>query len=219
MRPILRLFSLALICSAALAPVYAQDSRAAQDTQDAQEKAAENEYRSYSDQAQILVIDKEKTAEQLIRWTESQGGYFIEKSLDKLVLKVPTAMMPDLRQQVRGLADELLSYDVQSRDLRQELAGVRAGIAGREENLERVLEYIDDTNVSGTLALEREIGSLMREIESLKGRERLLLNQKDYGRAEVYLSTRQTQVPGSQVSAFPWLNTLDLYSFLQEVGR
>ncbi len=178
--------------------------------------AGPSEYLSFSVQAQLLVIDREAAADALVEWVEAQKGYFIEKSLQSVVLKIPVEDFHKLRTIVQKEADEIVSYDVNTYDLRQELNSVQAAIASREENLRRVLVFLDNTDVAGTLALEREISSLMREIENLKGRERVLRNRMAYAEAYIQLSSMGTDIPSKRPSSFPWINTIDLYSFLEE---
>lgn len=175
-----------------------------------------SEYLSFSVQAQLLVINREAAAEALVEWVEEKNGYFTEKSLNALVLRVPVDVFADLREEVRLQADEVVAYTVQAYDLRQELSSIQAALAGREESLKRVLVFIDSADVAGTLSLEREIASLMREIESLKGRERVLRNRMAYAEAYISLSTVGTSIPVKRPSSFAWINSIDLYSFLEE---
>ena len=181
-----------------------------------EQKDGPSGYLSFSVQAQLLVIDREAAAETLVEWVEGKQGYFIEKSLNSVVLKVPVEVFSQLRNIVRQNADEIVSYNVNTYDLRQELTSVQAALTSREENLKRVLGFLDTTDVTGTLALEREISSLMYEIESFKGRERVLRNRMSYAEAYISLSSQGTSIPVKRPSSFYWINTIDLYSFLEE---
>ena len=201
-------FAPALLLSfIALAPLAAQDSGSSAESESS---LAFNVY------AELLVVEPQKTAEELVSWVGSKGGYYLESSLDGLQLKVPVAHVSAVRSLVQENSEELLSFQLSSGDVRDELQRVRAGILSREENLERVLDYLDETDVRGTLALEQEINSLMREIESLRGRERVLINRIDFAHVNLRFSTRQPTLPDRQDSSFPWLNTLGLYRFIEE---
>ena len=166
--------------------------------------AAEDErYLALQASAQLLVTDREAAASALIAWTEEQGGYFVERSLDRLVVRVPA-----------------IAFNPSAEDLREELAATQAAIASREENLERVLTFLDESeDIAGTLALEREISSLMQELESLRGRERAIRTRIAYARAEIALSAQAAGIPDTLPSSFDWLNELDLYDFLGEAAR
>ena len=183
-------------------------------------RAQEERYLALRASAQLLVTDREAAASTLIAWTQEQGGYFVERSLDRVVLRVPAATFADLRELARSTAEEVIAFNPSAEDLREELAAVRAAIAGREENLERVLTFLEESeDVAGTLALEREISSLMQELESLRGRERAINTRIAYARAEIVLSAQAAGIPDTVPSSFEWLNELDLYDFLGEAAR
>lgn len=170
--------------------------------------------------AQLLVSDREAASEALITWAEEQGGYFVERSLERVVLRVPAYAFDELREVSRMTAEEIITYNPSAQDLRQELSAVEAAIASREENLERVLAFLDESDdIEGTLALEREISSLMQELESLRGRERAIRTRIAYARAEIALSAQAADIPDRLPSSFEWLNSLDLYDFIGEASR
>lgn len=170
--------------------------------------------------AQLLVSDREAAADELITWAEEQGGYFVERSLERVVLRVPADAFDELREVSRMTAEEIITYNPSAQDLRQELSAVEAAIASREENLERVLAFLDESDdIEGTLALEREISSLMQELESLRGRERAIRTRIAYARAEIALSAQAADIPDRVPSSFDWLNSLDLYDFIGEASR
>lgn len=170
--------------------------------------------------AQLLVTDREAAAGALITWAEEQGGYFVERTLERVVLRVPADAFDELREVSRMTAEEIITYNPSAQDLRQELSAVEAAISSREENLERVLAFLDESDdIEGTLALEREISSLMQELESLRGRERAIRTRIAYARAEIALSAQAADIPDRVPSSFEWLNSLDLYDFIGEASR
>jgi hypothetical protein len=167
--------------------------------------------------AQLLVSDREAAADALVTWTEEKGGYFVERSLERVVLRVPADAFDELREVARMTAEEIITYNPSAQDLRQEIGAVEAAIASREENLERVLAFLDESDdIEGTLALEREISSLMQELEALRGRERAIRTRSAYARAEIALSAQAADIPERVPSSFDWLNDLDLYDFIGE---
>ena len=170
--------------------------------------------------AQLLVSDREAAADALITWTEEEGGYFVERSLERVVLRVPADAFDELRAVAGSTAEDVITYNPSAQDLREELSRVEAAIASREENLERVLSFLDESDdIEGTLALEQEISSLMQELEALRGRERAIRTRIAYARAEIALSARAADIPDRVPSSFDWLNSLDLYDFIEEVAR
>ncbi len=225
----MRAAAILFVACVLLAPVphaAAQDGGAAAGadagagTEAARGEAGRTGFLALQARAQLLVSDREAAAGALITWTEEQGGYFVERSRERVVLRVPADAFDELREVARMTAEEIITYNPSAQDLRQELSAVEAAIASREENLERVLAFLDESDdIEGTLALEREISSLMQELESLRGRERAIRTRIAYARAEIALSAQAADIPDRVPSSFEWLNSLDLYDFIGEASR
>ncbi len=166
--------------------------------------------------AQLVVLDADAAGRRLTGWAESVGGYYLLRSADSVVLRVPAQRIGELKSVLDGVAEALLSYQPSATDVREELASVESAIKSREEALVLILGYVDQADVTGTLALEQEISQLVTDLEALTGRERKLNHDAAYARVEVSLSSRQQTVPTQRPSSFGWINTVDLYRFLGE---
>lgn len=172
---------------------------------------------SYDVRASVIVLDAEKAGRALTGWAEQAGGYFLLRSLETVVLRVPAARVGEVRSLLAGVAEVVLTYEPSTHDVREALAAVESALTSREEALALILAYVDEADVAGTLALEREIAGLMRDIESFRGRKQLLENDAAFARVEVSLSSRRQTVPSQRASSFAWVNSVDLYRFLREV--
>ena len=99
-------------------------------------------------------------------------------------------------------------------DLREDLLGVRSGIRSREEILQRNLAFLDRADVKGTLAIEREVMALLREIEGLKGRLRRLEADRMMALARIDLTFLEQTLPEDIPSSFGWINGVSFYGFV-----
>jgi hypothetical protein len=178
---------------------------------------AQNGMRAVSVDAHLLVFDREAAAIELTDWVESVDGYFTLRSSDRVEMRVPMERVSELRVVLYERADMVVEYNPQTQDLRQEIATLRAGIQSREEALERIMGYIDAADAASTLALERELTSLLTELESLQGRLYARLNDTRFAWVGIVLATRQKSIPQQIPSSFDWINRVGLYSFLKEV--
>lgn len=172
---------------------------------------------AYDVRASAIVLDAEKVGLALTSFADEAGGYFLLRSLDTVVFRIPAARVGEVRSLLAGVTEVVLSYEPSTRDVREELATVQSALTSREEALALILEYVDDADVAGTLALEREIAGLMGDIESFRGRKQRLENEAAFARVEVSLSSRRQTVPSQRPSSFGWVNSVDLYRFLREV--
>lgn len=152
----------------------------------------------------------------IIEWVASQGGYYILNSTTQLSLRLPMGSSQQFREVLDGFCQRVLNYDVSSENLAAQIYSVQAAIVSRQETLQRNLSYLDKADVTGTLALEREIGSLISEIEYYKGQLKVLDNRAAYAYINISLMAPAPHRPESGTSSFPWLRKLDFYRFIQE---
>jgi hypothetical protein len=168
-------------------------------------------------QVQVVASDPELTSNTLASFADENGGYFTLRSLDQVILRIPDARVPEIRSLVERLGDTIVSYNPSMRDLSEQLAQAEAAITSRTEALDRVLSYLADASIAATLAFERELRSLNQEIEYYTGRRRAMQNDVHFANVNVRLTTRQSTIPTKLPSSFDWINTIDLYRFVDEI--
>lgn len=166
--------------------------------------------------AGVLVFDRVLASDKLADWAEENGGYFTWKSEEQVRIRVPDEKVKSFRSFLEGLSEFVLQYDQSSRDLREELMHSRSALQAREEILAKNLSYISSSDMEGTLELEREIRRLMNEIDSYRGRLRLLENDRKMALIDVSLSFQSQSVPDTRPSSFAWINSMDFYGFMNE---
>jgi len=166
--------------------------------------------------ASLLVFDRRGAADDLADWAEENGGYFTWKSEEQVQIRVPDEKVQSFRGYIDNLSEFVLQYDQSSRDLREEIMQSRSALEAREEILAKNLSYLSSSDMEGTLELEREIRRLMNEIDSYRGRLRLLENDRKMARIDVALSFQSQTVPDTRPSNFAWINSMDFYSFMND---
>jgi hypothetical protein len=172
---------------------------------------------SYRLRAGAIVLDADKAARAITGWAEEAGGYFLRRSSESVVFRVPAARFGEVRALVASVAEVIVSYEPSATDVREQLSAAESGIRSREEALSLILGYLGQADVAGTLALEREVAGLMSDIETLQGKKRRLENDAAFALVEVSLSSRRQTVPTQRPSSFAWVNSVDLYRFVREV--
>ena len=180
-------------------------------TQDAPDK---DETLFYQISARLLVKDRQAAADSLSRWAEEQNGYFTIKNLEQIEFRLPARALAGLMPYLEEISEELVDYNQNSQDLREQLLSSRSALEAREEILSKNISYISSSDVEGTLTLEREIRRLMNEIDMYRGILRKIENDRRYARISVMLSFRNQSIPDSRPSSFDWINRVDFYSFM-----
>ena len=164
--------------------------------------------------ATLLVSDPELTAGRIALWAEQSGGYYLQKANDRVTIRYPYEASREFRQILENEAEEVVELIPETVDIREGLLGIRSAITSREEILEKNLSFIDEADVAGTLAIEKEIMQLLMEIEDLKGRLRKLETDRTFSRGDVYLNTMEETLPEDIPSSFGWINSVNVYSLL-----
>jgi len=170
---------------------------------------------AYTIKGTILVADREAAAEAVCSWAEGHGGYFIVRSTDRIVLRFSASAVGEFPKFLESLSEEIPELNQQAVDLLSRILELKSGIAAREEILAKNLSYLDGADVKGTLAIEKEVNSLIREIETLKGTLRKAETDARLAYADIHLSFVSRDLPEKIPSSFPWINTLNFYSFIQ----
>ncbi len=175
---------------------------------------AQENYLFHTIQASVLVTDAEEAADDLTSWAEETGGYYILRSTDRVVIRIPNDAILRLKEYLEENTDELYTYIPSAQDIRSDILYLQSSIESREEILERNLGYLDRADVSGTLAVETEVMDILKELEEMKGRLRVLNQNRRFAYAEVSLQFQAETLPERIPTSFPWLNSLDMYSFI-----
>ncbi|MCK5007475.1 MAG: DUF4349 domain-containing protein [Spirochaetia bacterium] len=167
-------------------------------------------------EATVLVVDPDQAADSLELWVEQTGGYTLLKSSDQVILRLPFESIPQLRTKLDDLSEDILEISPQSQDLREQILEAQAKINSREEVLRQSLALLDQADVQGTLAIEKEILTLIDEIEQLKGALQKLNIDRTFSRAEISLRYLEQTLPENIPSSFDWINSVDFYSFINQ---
>ncbi len=165
---------------------------------------------------QLIASDSEMTSRSIADWADAVGGYFTFRSEQQVLIRIPPGRVPELRKYIEDLGDTVVSYNPSALDYREEMARNNAAINSRTEALDRILIYLDEADIAATLSFERELRSLLQEIEYYTGRSRRIRNEVAFASATINLSSRQRTIPEQRPSTFEWINTVDLYRFLRE---
>jgi hypothetical protein len=166
--------------------------------------------------ATVLVADPDRTADALELWVERNGGYALLKSSDQLVLRLPFERIPQLRKMLEELSDYILDLSPQSQDLREAILEAQAKINSRQEVLTQTLALLNQADVKGTLAIEKEVLTLIEEIEQSTATLQTLTLNRTLSRAEISLRYLEQTLPENVPSSFDWINSVDFYSFIHQ---
>jgi hypothetical protein len=176
--------------------------------------AAENNAEKISIQitAKLAVADVIKAGDFFCEYCEKAGGYYITKSDNGVSIRLPVAY----NEKIESLLAEnsiLLEYSVNSVDIGSDYLTAVKQLNAREKLLLQYNNLAASADFSSTLSLERELMSVLREIESLKGRINKMENDYKFIKLDILFFSDNNKPPVKRISSFEWINSIDFYKF------
>jgi hypothetical protein len=178
--------------------------------------ASEENYLHQQLEATLLVAEPDLVADKIAQWAESSGGYFLVKSTATVIIRFPWGKMDELREFLKKISEEVVTLLNKATDLRESFLEIQSGISSRQEMLANTLGFLDRADIKGTLAIEKEVINLLKEIEELKIKLRKIYIDRAYALATIHLNFFQQSIPQDIPSSFGWINRLDFYTFIKE---
>jgi Domain of unknown function (DUF4349) len=165
----------------------------------------------------IRVNDREAALKQVVTLGQGAGGWFSSLSGESVTLRVPTAKLAAVTDQVRLLGD-VVERSYESQDLSAEMADLQGRLSARQSVLDRYMTVLSTASAGSVVAVEREISRLISEIEGIEGRMRFLQDRADHAELQVSFVFRERTSPRRDGSSnFAWLNSVNLVDLLADV--
>jgi hypothetical protein len=176
---------------------------------------AEESYLHRTLSSSVVVADRDAASDRIEAWVERQGGYVLLVSGDLLTARLPNGALPAFRELLQSLAADVVDTAMGATDLRDAYVAAEAALRSREEILARSLSYLARADVAGTLAIEKEVTSLMQEIEGYKGKLRKIEVDRRMAGVDVHMAFVQKSLPQSLPSSFGWIDGVDFFAFVR----
>ena len=164
--------------------------------------------------AELSVADPAKTVQAFADYCESVGGYYIRKSDSGISLRLPAGM----QSKVEDLLKEngtLIRYNINTEDIENEYLVIQKQLDSRRRLLADYNRLIASANFSSTLTLEKELMTVVSEMENLRGKINKMDNEYQFLRLDIRFFSEETRRPPSaSSSSFDWINRINFYNFI-----
>jgi hypothetical protein len=140
-------------------------------------------------QIEFETEDREITRNRILELTKKNKGYISYENDHKtssrlttnLTIRIPTAVFDSFLAEATKGVDRFDRKQIDIQDVTEEFLDIEARLKTKKELEARYLELLQKaTKVTEILEIEREIGSLRADIESIEGRKKYLQNQASY---------------------------------------
>ncbi len=183
---------------------------------DASAKAAEEKPKGplliYTAEVHLAVFEADKAVRAAEALMKSFDGYLVQRSQRSITFRVPAEKFQSVLDAVLELGD-VLHEDVKARDVTDEFHDVGTRLQTLESLRARLADLLDRTQkVEEALAVERELGRIISQIEQLKGRLKLMRELVAFSTVTLNFQPREVErtVESKFSLPFPWLRTLGL---------
>lgn len=158
----------------------------------------------------LAVTQQDIVAQAIVDQVRASGGWFQARTPGALSLRVPSSQYDALAAFVAAQG-KVIDSSLERVDATQDLADLRGRVEAREEVLDEYYKVLRTAGPDSVVAVEMQIVSAISELESLKGRVRVLEDQAANARLDVSFQFRDRAAPSRDgTSSFPWLNTLNV---------
>lgn len=163
----------------------------------------------------VKVVHPVAARQAMVAAARDAGGFAVLVTDQQLRLKVPPARLDEVLPQLASHGI-VLEKSLGRADLTESIAQKEARLKSREEILQRLRRFLDDSNVAATLQIEKNMTTLVSELEQLKGQLRVERERAAWAVIDVaFRFARRDRVIYVR-SPFEWLNTVDLQRFVTE---
>jgi len=151
---------------------------------------------------------------------EYKNSYKISNTL---IIRVPTKSFDDLLNEITNGVTKFDRKEIQIKDVTAEFLDIEARLKNKKELENRYLEILKKANsVTEILEVEKQIGNLRSDIESIEGRLKFLNNQVSFStlNVEIYETiSKQTEFGKKFKNGFQngWKNLILFFVFLVNI--
>ncbi len=165
----------------------------------------------YEARVQLAVFESEKALTAAENLARDAKGYLVRRADRTITFRVPAMSFQAVLEKVLKLGD-VLHHEVQARDVTDEFHDTQTRLRTLQAMRDRLEELLRRTqNVKEALAVEKELGRIVQQIEHAKGRLKLLEELIAFSTITVDIQPRKAETIESRVRLpFPWLDQLGL---------
>jgi len=163
--------------------------------------------------AELSVADPSKAVQALADYCESAGGYYIKKSDYGISLRLPAGMSNKVEDILKANGT-LIRYNINTTDVGNEHLVLTKQLDSRKKLLSDYDKLIASSGFSSTLTLERELMTVVTEMENLKGRINKMDNEYKFLKLDIKFFSEEARRNVSVRSSFDWINRINFYKFV-----
>ena len=165
----------------------------------------------------IVVVREEIALDQIEKLAAEMGGFLASRNAEVIVIRVPKDRFFDAVRAIDQMG-EVIRKNVSSRDVTDEYLDLELRLKNARVMRDRLQELLAKaTNVTDSLAIERELQRITDQIERMEGRLKLLRDQLAFSTLTISVKARTVESLSKNPVKLPfaWMSTLGLGHLLE----
>jgi hypothetical protein len=133
----------------------------------------------------------------------------------RMVLRMPNHLLSVYAKEIESLGI-VIDKQLLRNDLTEEIKQLEGGIKSKAEILNQLQKLLSQADMQGTLEIERQMRAMLRELEALKGRLKLQIDQVQLATIDISFTLPVRQQVNTKLSVIPLLNDMGVEAFLSK---
>ncbi len=166
----------------------------------------------------LKVDDAEAALKSLIAAADTAGGYFANKSRERMDLRIPAAKAQGFWERISkyGMVAE---QNLETENLASYISELSGRIAAKRKVLEQYFALLQTASDTTLFEIEGTISGLQQEIDAATGEKNLAEDRVEFARMSIDFTFHDRTAPlPTGDTRFPWLNSLGLQNLLHRFG-
>ena len=172
----------------------------------------------YTAQFVLNVYDREEASKKVVELAREAGGYISTQTNEAVEIRIPASSFV----KVTGALPEIgrvIQKDIRARDVTEQFTDLKLRIAAKRKYLESLQKLLEKAQeAKAMLEIQREVGKVVEEIESLEGRLRYLADHIAFSTISVRFNLATQEVHRAFRLPFQWVEELGMEHLLDPSG-
>ena len=166
----------------------------------------------------LNVYDREEAAKKVVELAREAGGYVSTQTNEAVEIRIPADSFVKVTEALPEIG-RVLQKDIRARDVTEQFTDLKLRIAAKRKYLESLQKLLEKAqNAQAMLEIQKEVGKVVEEIESMEGRLRYLADHVAFSTISVRFNLATQQAHRAFRLPFQWVEELGLEHLLDPSG-
>jgi hypothetical protein len=166
----------------------------------------------------LNVYDREEASKKVVELAREAGGYISSQTNEAVEIRIPADSFVKVTEALPEIG-RVLQKDIRARDVTEQLTDLQLRISAKRKYLESLQKLLEKAqNAQAMLEIQKEVGKVVEEIESMEGKLRYLADQVAFSTVMVRFNLATQEAHRAFRLPFEWVEELGMEHLLEPGG-